>query len=167
MKNEQKMSGENNSDRPGKILPESSMLPLWRRINNAFLVRTQLWDLPTNSAIVLLHLQISPENDEPAILADKTCFPRQTMTSALDALEKRGLATRVPHASDRRRKCVVLTPEGERRGAEMLDDLLAFEAAGMSQIPAADRKRMHEFLTRYSEALNRENEQLIADMKEE
>ncbi len=166
MQKEQQQMPKSNSGRQGKILPESSMLPLWRKIHSAFLRRFQLWSLPVHSAVALLHLQTCPENNEPAMLADQTSLPRQTMTSALDTLERDGLATREPHESDRRRKRVVLTSKGERRAADMLAELLAFEAAGMAQMPIADRKRMLKFLTSYSEALDRENERLVSEMKE-
>jgi len=166
MKKQQQKTDESNSKHQGKALPESSMLPLWRKINSAFLARFQFWSLPVHSAIVLLYLQSFPENDEPGILADQTSLPRQTMTSALDALEREGLATREPHKSDRRRKRIVLTPEGERRASEMVAELLAFEAAGICHIPVADRKRMLKFLTSYSEALDIENKRLVSEMKE-
>ncbi len=139
------------------IVFASSMLPLWRSIHHAFLTRGQKWRLPSNAAMVLLHLQVHPEDGEPAVLAEVTFFPRQTMTFALDTLEARGLARRAPHPSDRRRKRVVLTRSGQKLSADMLQDLLAFEARALAEIPADEIDRLRQYLTRYAEALTRQN----------
>jgi MarR family transcriptional regulator, lower aerobic nicotinate degradation pathway regulator len=40
-----------------------------------------------------------------------------TMVATLDSLERRGLAERRPHASDRRKRAVFLTPQGEDAAA--------------------------------------------------
>jgi MarR family transcriptional regulator, lower aerobic nicotinate degradation pathway regulator len=40
-----------------------------------------------------------------------------TMVATLDSLEERGLAERRPHASDRRKRAVFLTPQGEAAAA--------------------------------------------------
>jgi DNA-binding MarR family transcriptional regulator len=40
-----------------------------------------------------------------------------TMVATLDSLEQRGLAERRPHASDRRKRAVFLTPEGQEATA--------------------------------------------------
>lgn len=147
------------------VLPDNSMLPLWRSIHHAFMTRGQKWGMPSNAASVLLHLQVHPEDDEPAVLAEATCFPRQTMTSALDTLESRGLARRIPHPSDRRRKRVVLTRSGQKRSAEMLRDLLAFEARALAEIPHGEVDRLRQFMTCYTEALKRQNVAADASVK--
>lgn len=113
----------------------SSLLPVWRHIHVAFIARSERWGLPTTSVFVLQHLWFFPEEDEPALLAAATLSPRQTITQALDTLEKRGLVTRSPHPVDRRRIKVSLTGEGEKIADDMLQDLLSFEARAMEKIP--------------------------------
>lgn len=137
-------------------VPESSMLPLWRRIYQAFTTRGQRWDLPANAGMVLVHLHVHTEGCEPARLAEYTRFPRQTMTFVLDTLEKRGLAVRTPHASDRRRVRIELTPSGRTLAARMLKDLLAFEAAALAAIPDGDHGLFQRLVGCYADALEQQ-----------
>ena len=92
---------------PHEQVPATSMLPLWRRVHQELMIRGQKWGLPTNVAMVLVHLHLHPEDSEPAAVAAANYFPRQTITFILDQLEREGLAVRKPHPNDRRRKLVV------------------------------------------------------------
>ena len=139
-------------------LPENSMLPLWRSIYQSFTSRSQKWDLPNNATMVLVHLHVHPEDGEPAILAELTYSSRQTMTFALDNLEKRGLTRRLPHPSDRRRKRIQLTPAGETLSAKMLKDLLTYEAHALATIPDGQIEYFKKCLTGYANALAQQNE---------
>ena len=141
-----------------KTLPDNSMLPLWRSIHQSFMTRSQQWGLPSNASMVLIHLHVHPEDGEPAILAELTYFSRQTMTFTLDNLEKRGLTRRLPHPSDRRRKRIQLTPEGEVLGAKMLQDLLTYEAHALATIPDGQIEYFKKCLTGYANALAQQNE---------
>jgi len=129
------------------------MLPLWRRIHQELMLRTQKWSLPSNVAMVLVHLHLHPEDSEPAAMAAANYFPRQTITFILDALEKQGLAVRQPHPNDRRRKLVQLTPKGRKRAEAMFQDMIAFESAALRSIEDVDLPRLRAFLARYADAL--------------
>jgi DNA-binding MarR family transcriptional regulator len=75
------------------------------------------------------------------------------MTFVLDLLEKRGLAIRAPHPSDRRRKRIELTAKGAALGARMLADLLAFESVALAAIPGGDLGAFKHLVECYARAL--------------
>ena len=139
-------------------VPATSMLPLWRRVHQELMIRGQKWQLPTNVAMVLVHLHLHPEDSEPAAMAAANYFPRQTITFILDALEKMGLAVRKPHPNDRRRKRVQLTPMGKKRAETMFRDMIAFESAALRTIEDVDLPRLQSFLARYANALAAQND---------
>ena len=141
---------------PPEQLPASSILPLWRRIHQEFMFRSQLYRLPANVCMVLMHLH--PEDSEPAAVAAANYFPRQTVTFILDALEKKGLAIRKPHPNDRRRKLVQLTPKGKQLAERMFTELVRFESAALAKIEDVDIHRLQSFLTRYADALATQND---------
>ena len=143
---------------PPKGLPAGSMLPLWRRIHQELMLRGQKWGLPTNVAMVLVHLHLHPEDSEPAAMAAANYFPRQTITFILDMLEREDLAARKPHPNDRRRKIVTLTPKGKAKAEEMLQGLIAFESAALRTIEDVDLPRLPSFLARYADALAAQND---------
>ena len=143
---------------PHAGMPAGSMLPLWRRIHQELMIRGQKWGLPTNVAMVLVHLHLHPEDSEPAAVAAANYFPRQTITFILELLEREGLAVRQPHPNDRRRKLVVLTPKGNEKAEEMVRDMIAFESAALRTIEDVDLPRLQSFLTRYADALAAQND---------
>lgn len=139
-------------------LPATSILPLWRRIHQEFMFRSQLYRLPANVCMVLMHLQLHPEDSEPAAMAAANYFPRQTVTFILDALEKKGLAVRQPHPQDRRRKRVRLTSKGRQLADRMFREIVRFESAALEKIEDVDIHRLQSFLTRYADALAAQND---------
>ena len=139
-------------------LPKHSMLPLWRRIYQEFMIRSQRWNLPPNVCMVLVHLHLHPEDSEPAALAEANYFPRQTVTFILDFLEKHELAVRKPHANDRRRKLIHLTAKGEALAKAMFKDLLHFETISLQAIQETDIDVLKSILNRYAEALAAQND---------
>ena len=143
---------------PPDQLPASSILPLWRRIHQEFMIRSQLYHLPANACMVLVHLHLHPEDSEPAAMAAANYFPRQTVTFILDTLEKKGLAVRKPHPNDRRRKRVRLTPKGRQLADRMFREIVRFESAALENIEDVDIPRLQAFLTRYADALAAQND---------
>ena len=139
-------------------LPATSILPLWRRIHQEFMLRSQLYGLPANVCMVLMHLHLHPEESEPAAMAAANYFPRQTVTFILDSLEHKGLAVRKPHPSDRRRKLVQLTPRGRHLAERMFTGLVRFESAALASIEDVDIPRLQAFLGRYADALAVQND---------
>ena len=143
---------------PPEGLPATSILPLWRRIHQEFMFRSQLYHLPANSCMVLVHLHLHPEDSEPAAMAAANYFPRQTVTFILDTLEKKGLAVRKPHPKDRRRKLVQLTSKGRQLANQMFRDIVNFESSALAKIEDVDIPRLQSFLTRYADALAAQND---------
>ncbi len=139
-------------------VPAESMLPLWRRIHGEFLMYGQQWGLPPGIAIILLGLYTHPELAEPAVIAKSHYLPRQTTTFLLDSLERRKLAIRKPHPSDRRRKIVHLTAKGRAQAAVMIRELLQFEAKALKDLNAQDLAATKRLLTQYADALARANQ---------
>ena len=143
---------------PPAGLPAGSMLPLWHRVHQELMLHAQKWHLPTNVAMVLVHLHLHPEDSEPAAMAAANYFPRQTITFILDILEKQGLAIRQPHPNDRRRKLVQLTPKGKEKAEAMVQDMVQFESAALRSIETVDLPRLQSFLARYADALAAQND---------
>lgn len=136
---------------------DSSMLPLWLRMEREYNLRLQKLGLPINTAITLLKLHLYPEVSEPAALAAASCLPRQTMTFVLDALEQQGLATRRPHLKDRRRKIVQLSVKGRARAAALYQDLVDFEASALRHIGTRQWTTFQRLVSRYTDTLAAEN----------
>lgn len=138
-------------------LPSNGMLPLWRRIYQEFMIRSQRWDLPSNTCLALMHLHVHPEESEPAAMAEANFIPRQTATFILDTLEREKLATRRPHPNDRRRKRVQLTAKGHRLAEKIIHDLLQFETSALRAIEFSKVEALREVLSRYADALAEQN----------
>lgn len=156
MKNKPFRNGDRIPEAPG--VPAESMLPLWRRIHGEFLMFGQQWGLPPGVAIILLGLHRHPELAEPAVIAKSHYLPRQTTTFLLDSLERRNLAVRKPHPSDRRRKIVHLTAKGHAQAAVMIRELLQFEAKALKELNTQDLAGTKRLLTQYADALARANQ---------
>lgn len=137
--------------------PHNGMLPLWRRIYQEFMIRSQGWGLPSNTSMALLHLHVHPDESEPAAMAEANFIPRQTVTFILDTLERKKLATRRPHPNDRRRKRVQLTAKGHRLAKEIIHDLVQFETSALQAIELPKVEALREVLTRYADALTEQN----------
>ncbi len=86
-------------------------------------------------------LHIRPEGMEPAVLADFLGIPRQTMTSTLDGLEVKGVIERCAHPTDRRRKLIKLTPDGQNMADALVNELHKWVMGAMSAVPPEDGAR--------------------------
>ena len=129
----------------GAPLPSSSLLPTLGRIYQELTTRTYLrWKLPSSACLALRYLHVRPDGAEPGVMAATARVPRQTMTSIVDNLEKRGLAKRRPHAHDRRRIIVVLSAKGRR---------LAVETAALAGLKASQVDRLRGLLTGFADGL--------------
>lgn len=114
---------------------------IWRRYDQVYSRWAERHGLSTNAMSLVEELQMRPEGMEPAAVADYLGVPRQTMTSTLDALEKRGIIERLPHATDRRRKVIKLTAEGQTMADGLVDELHRWVTNALCAVPRADRAR--------------------------
>jgi DNA-binding MarR family transcriptional regulator len=73
-----------------------------------------------------------------------------TMVATIDLLEERGLAERRPHPSDRRKRAIYLTPDGEQvlRDGRKVATAAAREVFG--RLSADERKQLHGLLRKLS-----------------
>lgn len=134
-----------------------SLLPYLHRIILAYQRRIHAFGLQTGLAVTLMCIYQEPEKLEPAKLAELCDIPRQTMTSIIDALERRAYAERETHPTDRRRKLVRLLPGGRDLAERIIKDLLTFEAKALDVITAGQRPLARELVRRFTEELDRLN----------
>jgi DNA-binding MarR family transcriptional regulator len=73
------------------------------------------------------------------------------ITAVVDALEQRGLARREPHPTDRRVRTVVLSADGERVAASVLD-LLSEPPRSVSVLSPAEQRLLADLLDRVAAA---------------
>jgi MarR family transcriptional regulator, transcriptional regulator for hemolysin len=79
-------------------------------------------------------------------LADAVGLDKTTMVVTVDALERDGLARRVPSPTDRRARVIEVTPEGEKVVAEG-DGLMAeIQEQVLASLPAESREALMEGL---------------------
>lgn len=143
---------------PSGQIPETSIIPQLGRIFQEMTYRCmQKWKLMPNVAMVMGHLKMHPEACEPAAIAEAKRFPRQTVTFILDTLEKRGLARRRPHPSDRRRKTVHLTAKGKRLAQSILEDFLLVEKNAAADLGNADLEMVRNLLYSFADSIGNMN----------
>ena len=88
---------------------------------------------------------------EPApshVIADRLLVSTASMTSLLDTLERRGLAVRLPHPTDRRKILVDVTDEGRRIVDDMLPVVHATSTEAFSVLTEEERQLLIELLTK-------------------
>lgn len=90
-----------------------------RRIEREWNAHLDGWELNHASLPVLFHLARGPHSQRD--LARANGVTEQTMSRILARLERSGYIAREPHATDRRRHDVVLTPAGRAVMAEAGD----------------------------------------------
>ena len=82
-------------------------------------------------------------NELAAVLA----CDNSNVTGLVDRLEARGLVTRRASPEDRRVKRVVLTPEGERLRAQLLERV-GRPPAGFERLSASEQRDLRDLLRR-------------------
>ena len=73
------------------------------------------------------------------------------ITAVVDALEQRGLAVRRPHPTDRRVRTVVLTPEGARSAATLMERI-AQPPAAVAALTADEQHQLADLLEKVAAA---------------
>ena len=137
---------------------EVSMLPYLQRIVHAYAWRLGRFGMPTPMAGILVQTLYRPDEAEPARLASFVQIPRQSMSTMLARLQRRGLLVMESHPLDKRRKRVVLTPEGERLAREMFEDLLDYERLAIDVIHPGKLPEIRRLLDAYVRMLEDLNE---------
>lgn len=97
-------------------------------------------------------MQIKREPGLPMrALADRWACDASYVTTIVDELEERGLATRHPHASDRRIKTVALTANGVRTLDRALE-LLYEPPSSFGALTAAEQRELRDLLRKIAAA---------------
>lgn len=92
----------------------------------------------------------------PSELADDLFIPRQTMTGILDGLENLGFVVRCQHATDRRKKIIKLSKEGELYAEETLSAMREREIRAYKKLTEEEQKILNSLLSRYVSSLEKE-----------
>ena len=132
----------------------------WRSCDTAYLQLVRRWNLSLNTVWALEYMVKHPDGVEPAVLADDTHMLRQTVTVVLNDLEGRGYLRRGPHATDRRRKIIHLTPEGALFAQEVLDAISLAEREAVATLTLEEQKHLLDYSRRFSKSFARTVKQL-------
>ena len=131
----------NNPKRQRSLKLVLELSDIWRRYDQVYSRWAERHGLSTNAMSLIEELHIRPEGMEPAVLADFLGIPRQTMTSTLDGLEVKGVIERCAHPTDRRRKLIKLTPDGQNMADALVNELHKWIMGAMSAVPPEDGAR--------------------------
>ena len=82
----------------------------------------------------------------PTAIAERTFVGKTTVTSVLDALERRALVRRSPHPTNRRSVLVAVTETGREVCQDILRRLHALEAQWLSAMAEPDRQELLRLL---------------------
>lgn len=126
---------------------------LWRSYDQLYSDFAETHGVSTNAMSLLEELMVRPDGIEPAEAADHLGIARQTMTTVLDTLEKRGVIERCPHGHDRRRKLVRFTEDGREFAAGLIDKLYAWELGALNSIGAEEQSLAYAVAKSFSQRL--------------
>ncbi len=107
-------------------------------------------DLAPSSVKALLRLSGTRPTAMRELAAAFAC-DASYITAVVDALEERGLARREPHPTDRRVRTVLLTDEGQRVAASVLE-LLSEPPAAVGVLSAQEQHQLADLLERVAAA---------------
>ena len=114
---------------------------LYREVSRRLdLPETELWIL------YLLRLEGGCTQRE---LRERMLQARQSVNTALKAMEQRGEISMTPAEGDRRSRTIRLTERGEALAAEAADPVLAAEAEAMASLTAAERETLLRLWAKY------------------
>lgn len=112
------------------------------------------YDETTYSLFALLFLREHPQGATQRDLREYLCVPKQTASTIVASLARRGLLEQRNAADDGRSKELVLTDAGARRCSELHAKLKNIELASFRQLPAADLRQMNDTNRRILEAFS-------------
>lgn len=114
---------------------------LMRRYDQVYSRWAESRGFSTNAMSLMEELHLRPEGMEPAVIADYLGVPRQTMTSTLDSLERRGIIERRAHATDRRRKVIRFTAAGREIADSLINELHRWMMAALVPVEPRELER--------------------------
>ena len=133
----------------------------WRSCDSAYLKLVRQWGISLNTVWALEYLDKHPEGVEPAVLAEDTNMLRQTITVVLNDLEGRGYLSRAFHSTDRRRKIIRLTQEGQVFARKVLDAISAAEQEASAILSEEELRQLQDYSRRFSQEFARKVNAII------
>ena len=88
------------------------------------------------------------------------CYSKQTVSSALRTLEKKGLVSVRLEADSSKNKTVELTPSGKEFGRLHVEPTMRAEETAFDALDEGERAKLVELLRRYADALEAEKERM-------
>lgn len=109
-------------------------------------------DIGLNPGLMKTLITLSPDADTPMReLTERWGVDASYVTTLVDGLEEKGLATRRPHITDRRVKTVVLTPAGKRM-RERAFALLHEPPKGICRLSAVEQRQLRDLMRKVTDA---------------
>lgn len=96
----------------------------------------------------ILNALLADPGEDQVTLARKVAFDAATFGSVITRLEARGWVRREPHAEDRRRKCLWVTPEGAEAAQQMRRSVGKVQQRILSPLAPAEREQLIALLDR-------------------
>ena len=82
----------------------------------------------------------------PTAIAERLIVTTASITSLLDTLERRGLVTRQPDPTDRRKLLIMITQDGKAIVDQFLPEVVALQTAALATLTEAQRRQLVELL---------------------
>ncbi|MDD0852665.1 MarR family winged helix-turn-helix transcriptional regulator [Halobacteriovorax sp. GB3] len=136
---------------------------IYRLYNNELLRLLQLkgfTDLRPSFLEILLYIC---ENDGPSIKSiGRACgLKKQTMTSHLNELERRGYIERKVNPSDKREQNIFLTEYGERFKFNLFESISEVERVYVDQVGKVELDRVEHLLSNFHTKINQEQKDTL------
>jgi len=90
----------------------------------------------------ILNALIADPGEDQVTLAGKVAFDAATFGSVIGRLEAKGWVRREPDASDRRRKLLWITPEGEKAAGQMKRAVTRAQARILGPLDSREREEL-------------------------
>lgn len=138
---------------PGALASSAEATANLVKASNALLneIQRRRAPLAALSASAFEALAVIEGADEPLpshVIAERLLVSTASMTSLLDTIERRGLAVRLPHPTDRRKILVAITDDGRRIVDQMLPVIHATATDAFSELTEKERHLLIGLLTK-------------------
>jgi len=127
---------------PGHLIRRAQQIAV-----SIFADRLAASDITPVQFAILNALSDTPDMDQ-VTLAKRVAFDPATSGSVIGRLEAKGWLTRQAHATDRRRKLLVVTPEGLQALASMQTAVAEVQTQILAPLNAYDQKQFVDLLAR-------------------
>ncbi|MNZ79365.1 putative HTH-type transcriptional regulator [compost metagenome] len=102
----------------------------------------KMHDLTSSSLFVLYLIQEYPDQCTQRFICEKLLYPKQTVNTILDSLEKKGYIFKQVAKHDKRNKNILLTEAGQKYADRILSDMLRLEETAFLNMNPDERNSM-------------------------